>query len=1756
MIKSTIIQRTLAVAALVFFTTVPEIEAQTDGNILYSASPPSNAESAVPTVMFVMSRDHQYFFKAYNDYSDLNPELGNGVETTYSNEIDYYGYFQSDICYEYQNELFTPVELQNTEYYCDDVGGDWSGNFLNWASMTRMDVVRKVLYGGKRIVDSGTRTVLERAYLSPDSHAFVKYYNGTDIERLTPYRGFPNNGDGFDDQNEGISICNVTEFDDGRVDANNSPDANSEVNTNPPALRIAQGNYVMWTSNERVMCNWRRSDGRFNNNLPSVSNPLTIEIGGVDTGDITFEGQTFDSVLDQGEELDVSSGFDSFPLSPELSDALTDDGDSSIIVRVAACVTNSLGIVIDDESCKEYPDNGSGAPAYKPIGLLQDFSDDGSINFGLMTGSYTNNLEGGALRSNVKPFSDEVNVDTDGTFIRTSDESIVRAVDAFRIFGYGYRNTRYQDCTGNRSDVDEDENRACRSWGSPISEIYRDALLYLGGRPTPSHSDVSDDAFLADLADTPDWEVPLNADNQCSPLNTVVFNSSVNNYDSDASNISVIGLGTAAITDVNEWTNIVGAGENIDGNDYYVGATSANDDQVCTAKTVGELSEVRGVCPEGPSQEGGYALAGLAHFANQNDLYRDSDPAAGTGGLDGVQNVDTYGVALASSNPVIEVPISSGNFADQEVLLIPASVQFDGGSGALVNFQVVQRHTLIPGESNRYFGKFFVTYEVSVAGNDFDIDASGTIEYVLDESNDTITVTTTTLTESAGSTAGLFGFVIDGTTENGFHAYSGDAGNSGGANYTPPAGSSVPGCSNCRSLVGRPSTADNAQFGPRSHTFDLGTSTAEQLESPLFYASKWGLFNDINGDGTPDLDEEWDRVNNETGEPNADGSGDGLPDNFFFVTNPARLSEALNDTFTNILADTQSSGTAPANLANADGSGGLIVQALYFDTQTGVVDPNESVTWTGQLEAFFVDEFGNFREDNATQGTRFQLDGFDVDKIFEFRFDETEAETLRIVRFDIDDPTRPFLPEDPDNPNNPDENDIVLASAENVPASELSTLWSAGGVLSSYSNDDIEEQRVYTDIATNTGPSRNIITWFDTNRNRQVDPGEQIDFVRSSAELEDDQGATFGRSLTSNDDLDFQQAIIDFIRGKEGIEGLRSRVITELDAAGNEVESVQRLGDVINSTPLIVGAPDSGFSALFGDPTYDEFLRQYNNRRQVMYIGGNDGLLHAFNVGFRENSNDSAILFSTEDAADPSKRQHDLGAELWAYAPANLLPHMQWLTDSSYQHVFYVDGEPQAYDVNIFDDDEDHPNGWGTILVVGMRLGGGEFGVDLDDDNSTALEVPGNSGSNAGCEDWCARSSYIVLDITNPEEPPVLLAEINDNLRANFGNDGQIDLPTNFMQHTVSAPALIKERVPGPGVNFVNPTVNEWKLVFGNGVRNRSAFNTTQETQLYTYDLSTKVLTVDELTVTGIDTDRSFVGGLTSVDWNGDFQDDFVYFGTVGSTSNAVDVDNFKGGLFRYDVDNNSTNLMFNPDRPISVQPIARQLDGRQFLYFGTGRFFHQDDEIGSEQEAFYGVKELVDNNGVETYANNNISPTQILDTSEIEVSEDGSLGGVGIPTGVTSFDGLQSVIVNDDNIHGWQRPLPVGGAGLGEPSERISTNAAAFRSQILYTSFEPNADLCEVTSGRSFLTVVDLITGTPSSFGGLGFDANGVAVPIIPIGDGRASSPQLIVSSGLGTNRGTVIIQQDTGELKNPSITTGAEEFPERINWREIRTE
>jgi type IV pilus assembly protein PilY1 len=79
-----------------------------------------------------------------------------------------------------------------------------------------------------------------------------------------------------------------------------------------------------------------------------------------------------------------------------------------------------------------------------------------------------------------------------------------------------------------------------------------------------------------------------------------------------------------------------------------------------------------------------------------------------------------------------------------------------------------------------------------------------------------------------------------------------------------------------------------------------------------------------------------------------------------------------------------------------------------------------------------------------------------------------------------------------------------------------------------------------------------------------------------------------------------------------------------------------RIGDIINSTPSVVSSePVNIYHLRYNDATYLEYIRTpdtYKNRTSFVFVGANDGMLHAFRVG---------RLVQTGNANEPTKVVND-----------------------------------------------------------------------------------------------------------------------------------------------------------------------------------------------------------------------------------------------------------------------------------------------------------------------------------------------------------------------------------------------------------------------------------------------------------------------------------------------------------------------------------
>jgi len=212
-----------------------------------------------------------------------------------------------------------------------------------------------------------------------------------------------------------------------------------------------------------------------------------------------------------------------------------------------------------------------------------------------------------------------------------------------------------------------------------------------------------------------------------------------------------------------------------------------------------------------------------------------------------------------------------------------------------------------------------------------------------------------------------------------------------------------------------------------------------------------------------------------------------------------------------------------------------------------------------------------------------------------------------------------------------------------------------GGVGKILQNMDLKDRNVYTFVAgKDNRPLTHPSNGFTTTNN----------FYLPATRL----------GLQADDDFRREQ-LINYIQGYDVYDD-------DSDGATTDTRS-WLLGGLIHSRPTVVS---------------------YDQDTTVIFVGANDGMLHAF--------------------WDGNPAVHQGGSELWAYIPPSLLPRLQYLSGDGQMPAFYVDGSPQVYlnDVNQ-DGRIAKIDGDQAILICGLRRGGRHyFALDVTDPLSP--EIP------------------------------------------------------------------------------------------------------------------------------------------------------------------------------------------------------------------------------------------------------------------------------------------------------------------------------------------------------------------------------------------------------------------------------------------------
>jgi type IV pilus assembly protein PilY1 len=878
-------------------------------------------QSVEPRVMLVMSNDHQLYIKAYTDYSDLN---GDGeLDTTYNDEIDYYGYFGVNNCYTYSSTdgRFNPTGTAGgtNSHHCGAM--EWSGNFLNWATMTRMDVIRKVLYGGYRSTDD-TTTVLERVLLPYDVHSFVKVFSTdstTEMQNFVPYA-----------ETE-VSICNVTYVTSGV----------SRSITEAPHMRIASGSWPLWASAEVTQCTW--GSGVRPSESTDKLDELTARVSVCESGYEEDNCQTYPNgnVKPVGLLQEYSEGTQNAPLRFGLMTGSYQKNLSGGVLR-----RNIEPIVGNTTATQNEIDLDSG------IFLNQGATDVGIIN--TLNRLRISSYDYGSKKYGSSCGSPGIMTISDGTCVEWGNPLNELYLEALRY----YSGKTSPTSAFNANDSTYISSLPQVTWSDPIpsTDWCADCSLVVisTGLNSFDTDQLSNDIAGVD-ADALTNEVGVYEG--ISTSTTLLVGESDTDTDKRCTAKTVSGL--SEVKGICPEVPSMGGGYHIAGLAYYARTNDLRSDRQGETKPMTYTVALAESLPrfEIPVGDGTVTILPACEANSDEKADENSSGWRICSLTDLVVESLTYsGNAIAAGQLQISWEDSTwGNDYDMDGI---SRLEFCVGSAC--NICVCQDYCDTSGcitcvgdecdvcdvspcdvcdedkcddcnaSDECYIKPSICEGSKPLICEDNECTDSETCVIVEDKTicdaveDNQILIKSSVQQANAGH-ALRFGYTITGSTDDRMHLPI-----------------LRPGDKNFSIGQDLPDGVTNAT----THQHTVGESAAQLLENPLWYTAKYGGFIDQNDNDWPDLDEEWST------------NATGVPDTYFKATNPADLFEALGTVFENVVKTSSSAASVVANSVRLD-TGTYVYQARFRTND-----------WSGELLAYPVQMDGSIDEADWEAGMK------------------------------------------------------------------------------------------------------------------------------------------------------------------------------------------------------------------------------------------------------------------------------------------------------------------------------------------------------------------------------------------------------------------------------------------------------------------------------------------------------------------------------------------------------------------------------------------------------------------------------------------------------------------------------------------------------------------------------------------------------------------------------------------------------------------
>ena len=675
------------------------------------------ANSLPVLVMLIMSRDHSMYTEAYTDASDVD---GDGtIDYYFKPEINYYGLFRSDVCYEYSGGTFVPkkaaeageksVEPGNPDAgtkafsYCD--GSTWSGNFLNYVTTSRMDAVKKVVMGGERL--DSDQSIIRHTWIPYDAHSWGKSFVN---DYYTSEKGY----------NPAVKVNNFV------------PSSELSIGQGSDSF----GGAFFGVKNYDVM----------------IGIPQTMKIGSMD------EYGSKSSDTDRTAYMNKHAWIWNWA-SRESGDGILEgkaDGASGTYNISSKGYTVQVRPCVDDEelrdkaACRKYTDK-SGNSVYMPSGLIQQRIAQGAPDFGLITSGFEGgrNIGKGYIRGRMHDASTEIDPETGRILINQQDCSSGGYCDVLptiNMLGAGYfdneRSLYWDSCKNDRSSKFYMKGETCPMWGNPIGAMLYESYKYFNGEAGSTQAGMAADTLKHKVSKDGSTEsIPIsyakntdapwdNYNKDCQNAINLVLSSEDNSFDetyskkhtrTDDTQKLLQDITSMELKNPNSMLKLSSSKKFVVGGIYNKdygwkgGNTTAKWADLPTLKPVTGLQDVWGIAPIGSEAEGTYFAAAAAYSGVNKQIK-------------GTKNyLKTSVVAMAPSLPRFKIKNAKGQMEIVPVCVTPNGNR-DANESSIPYLQVCapvdfyMDYIHYDDHSNPVDMSFRINFEDTESGKDYDED--------------------------------------------------------------------------------------------------------------------------------------------------------------------------------------------------------------------------------------------------------------------------------------------------------------------------------------------------------------------------------------------------------------------------------------------------------------------------------------------------------------------------------------------------------------------------------------------------------------------------------------------------------------------------------------------------------------------------------------------------------------------------------------------------------------------------------------------------------------------------------------------------------------------------------------------------------------------------------------------------------------------------------------------------------------------------